>query len=163
EPARPAGVVQQGRPGAEEGRRGRDRRRPVREVRHPAARPGHPQGPVTLDYDVVVVGAGGGGLAAALTAAGAGARAPLLGEARQVGGTTRLAIGSITAAGTAQQERGGIADTWQALDEDLDLFAGALLPRDNVELRRRLAREAAPTLRWLMDLGVPFVGPYQDL
>jgi succinate dehydrogenase/fumarate reductase flavoprotein subunit len=117
---------------------------------------------VTLDHDVVVVGAGGGGLAAALTAAEAGARVALLEKAARVGGTTRLAIGSITAAGTVHQRRRGIADTWQALDEDLDAFAGPLLARDNPELRRRLARDAAATLRWLLDLGVPFVGPYLE-
>ncbi|MFP6692294.1 MAG: FAD-dependent oxidoreductase [Pirellulales bacterium] len=56
-------------------------------------------------YDVIVVGAGGSGLAAAVSGAQHGGRVLVLEKQAQPGGTTGIAIGSFTAAGTKWQRR----------------------------------------------------------
>ena len=119
--------------------------------------------PSDLDVaDVVVIGGGGGGLAAAVSAASRGVRTVLLEKGAQLGGTTRLSVGSLSAAATRLQRRAGVADNADDFRADMDAFAGALSARDNPRLRAMLAAEAATTLHWLEGFGVVFAGPFQS-
>ena len=54
------------------------------------------RGPAAEEFDVIVIGGGGSGLAAAAASAQVGARVLVLERQLQLGGTTRLAVGSIT-------------------------------------------------------------------
>jgi hypothetical protein len=111
-------------------------------------------------FDVVVVGGGGSGLAAACTAAQHGARVLLLEKQPHLGGTTGLAVGSFTAAGTSWQQAAGIDDTPEAHAEDAAKFAApAIEARNHVQLRRYFLQRAADTLHWLGTLGLSFYGP----
>jgi fumarate reductase flavoprotein subunit len=114
------------------------------------------------NFDVIVIGGGGSGLAAAAAAGQAGARVLVLEKQPQLGGTTWLAVGSISAAGTRLQKRAGIDDDPKSFIEDMEAFTADLLPRDNPGLRAMLAHEAGPTVDWLEDLGVAFAGPYAE-
>ena len=109
--------------------------------------------------DVIVVGAGGAGLAAAVAASAAGASVLVLEACPHLGGSTGIAIGSFTAAGTALQKAAGISDNPEAHNEDMAKFAAAKEPLNNGPLRLFLAREAPQTLAWLMSLGMEFHGP----
>ena len=113
-------------------------------------------------FDVIVIGAGGSGLAAAAAASAAGARTLLLEKRGLIGGTTRLAVGSISGARTQLQKRAGIEDDFDAFHQDMDAFTADLLPRDNPVLRRMLAHEAGVTIDWLEAMGVAFAGPYPE-
>ena len=94
-------------------------------------------------FDVIVVGAGGSGLAAACSAAQHGGRVLVLEKRPQPGGTTGIAVGSFTAAGTRLQARADIQDDPQAHDEDAGKFAEAEIEaRNNGPLRRRFLDEA---------------------
>jgi fumarate reductase flavoprotein subunit len=112
--------------------------------------------------DVVVVGGGGAGLAAAVAAARRGVRTVLLEKGAQLGGSTRLSVGSFSAAGTRLQRRAGIVDGADAFRADMEAFVGDLVSRDNPALRAVLAAEAGVTLQWLEDLGVVFAGPFPE-
>ncbi|MFC0534037.1 FAD-dependent oxidoreductase [Phytohabitans kaempferiae] len=109
--------------------------------------------------DVVVVGGGAAGLAAAVSAATAGARVLLLEKEPRLGGTTRYAVGSFTAAGTEAQRRAGVTDDAVAFVEDMYAFAGG---PDNDDLRLMLATESGPAIAWLEGLGVTFAGPFEE-
>ena len=115
-----------------------------------------------IKADVVVVGGGGSGLAAAISAAEAGAKVLLLEKNSELGGTTRLSIGSITATQTALQKRAGIIDSPDEHFEDMAKFAGDLAPRDNLELRRILVDNVSDAVSWLTSLGVTFFGPMPE-
>lgn len=112
--------------------------------------------------DVVVVGGGGAGLAATVAAARRGVRTVLLEKGAQLGGTTRLSVGSFSAAGTRLQRRAGIVDDADAFRADMEAFVGNDVSRDNPTLRALLAAEAGVTLQWLEDLGVVFAGPFPE-
>ncbi len=111
-------------------------------------------------FDVVVIGGGGAGLAAAVSAAQAGAKVLVLEALPTLRGTTSWAVGSFAAAGTRMQKRQGISDNAADFAEDIaKTHDEAAEPAD---LRHLLAREAGPTVEWLEDLGVVFVGPYPE-
>jgi len=115
---------------------------------------------VSLEFDVIVVGAGGSGLAAAYSAAEQGGRVLVLEKRPQPGGTTGIAVGSFTAAGTNLQRRIGIEDDSVAHEEDAGKFAPtAIETHNNSRLRSYFLSEAAETLDWLQRLGISFVGP----
>ena len=96
-------------------------------------------------------------LSAALEASEAGASVLLVESEAVVGGSTRLAHGLIMGAGTRFQREQGIEDTAEALYAYYQtLNTWSVQP----SLARRLARDAGPSIEWLADLGVPFVGVY---
>jgi fumarate reductase flavoprotein subunit len=110
--------------------------------------------------DVIVVGGGGSGLAAAVRAAQEGGRVLLLEKQPQLGGTTGIAIGSYTAAGTRWQRAKGIADSVSDHAVDAGRFAlPEIEARNDAELRGFFLANAAETLDWLASLGLSFVGP----
>jgi succinate dehydrogenase/fumarate reductase flavoprotein subunit len=111
------------------------------------------------EYDVIVVGAGGSGLACAAEAASRGARVLVVEKAPGIGGTTSWAVGAYTSSATPYQERAGVNDDPERHFADMDMVNAAAKRPDNLGLRRLMTREAPDTLRWLMDLGVEFIGP----
>jgi fumarate reductase flavoprotein subunit len=113
-------------------------------------------------WDVIVVGGGGAGLAAAVASSQAGARTLVLEKAPSLGGSTRLAVGSISAPGTRLQRRRGITDAVESFAADSKKFTGDLASRDNTALRATMAAEAGDTVAWLESLGVAFVGPFPE-
>ncbi|MCO6458525.1 MAG: FAD-binding protein [Pirellulaceae bacterium] len=107
-------------------------------------------------FDVIVVGAGGSGLAAAQR----GGRVLVLEKQPHVGGTTGIAVGSFTAAGTRWQRAAGLEDDCRAHAEDAGRFAPAEIEaRNNGPLREYFLSQAAETLDWAAALGLSFVGP----
>lgn len=112
------------------------------------------------EYDVIVVGGGGSGLAAGVSAAEHGCRVLLLEKRPQPGGTTGIAVGSLTANRTTHQQKAGIEDSLDAHAEDAGKFAKPEIEaRNNHELRRFFLDNAAGTLDWLMGMGLAFHGP----
>mgnify|MGYP001466633088 CR=1 FL=1 len=116
----------------------------------------------TLDCDVLVVGGGASGLCAAIESARAGARTIVIEKNERLGGSTWWSVGSWTASGTDEQRRAGVRDSTQAHFEDLAAFAGSLVDRDNLALRRMLAEETPDTFAWAKSLGVRFHGPFPE-
>jgi succinate dehydrogenase/fumarate reductase flavoprotein subunit len=117
---------------------------------------------VSGQLDVIVIGGGGSGLAAAIGAASVGRRVLLLEKAPQLGGSTALSIGSISATASPQQIALGIKDAPAGHYEDMPKFAAHLKATDNDDLRHILTNEVPTTLRWLMGLGVEFFGPMPE-
>jgi succinate dehydrogenase/fumarate reductase flavoprotein subunit len=113
-------------------------------------------------FDVIIVGGGGTGLAAAVEASKTGTSVVVLEKTSTLGGTTALAIGSISAAGTSLQRSRRIEDSPEKHLEDMARIASELKLKDNPVLRRFVTGEAAKTLEWLGDLGVSFHGPIPD-
>ncbi|MCU1513865.1 MAG: putative oxidoreductase [Microbacteriaceae bacterium] len=105
----------------------------------------------TNQLDLLVLGGGGAGLAAAASAASVGARVLVLESESAVGGSTKLSSGLFSAAGTSVQKAMGIADS-------PDLFYQHYMDlngwRMNSGLIRAFCEAAAPTLEWLISLGV---------
>lgn len=120
------------------------------------------KGSSAVAADVIVVGGGGSGLAAAIEAAKAGRSVLLLEKVEQLGGTTAMSIGSISATLTPHQLRKGIKDTPAGHCEDMPKFAAGLNATDNDELRTILTDNVPETVRWLMSLGVEFFGPMPE-
>lgn len=114
------------------------------------------------EFDIIVVGGGGSSLMAAYSAARQGRAVLLLEKAAQLGGTTRLSVGTICATSTRLQKRAGIDDSPDEHFEDMDEFIGPLAARDNLELRRILVDNVPETVELLADLGVEFMGPLPE-
>jgi succinate dehydrogenase/fumarate reductase flavoprotein subunit len=110
-------------------------------------------------HDIIVVGGGGSGLAAAVEAATLGAKVLLVEKAPACGGATAWAVGAYTTSSSPHQKRAGVEDSADQHYADMELVnAGAKRP-DNLALRRLMTHEAPDTLRWLMEMGVEFIGP----
>ncbi len=112
--------------------------------------------------DVVVVGGGGSGLSAAITAAAAGLRVTLLEKNPALGGSTALSVGSFSAAGTSLQGQHHVADSVAQFAEDVQEMNGALHASENEPLRTILVKEATASFEWLRQLGVQFIGPFDQ-
>ena len=110
-------------------------------------------------FDLIVVGGGGSGLAAAAEGAALGAKVLLIEKAEKLGGTTGWSVGAYTSSATPHQARAGIQDSPEQHFADMDLVNGTANRPDNLGLRRLLTYEAPDTFRWLMSLGIEFVGP----
>ena len=83
------------------------------------------------EYDVIVVGGGGSGLAAAVSSAENGLEVLILEKQPVLGGTTGIAVGSLTACCTGLQQKNGIEDSLEASIEDVGKFvAPAILALD---------------------------------
>ena len=103
------------------------------------------------DYDVIVIGGGGAGLAAAVSAAEGGGKVLLFESEKELGGSTQLSAGMFTAAGTSVQKGLGIEDTPEKFFQHyMDLNHWMLNPG----LIRTFCEHAAPTVEWLIGLGV---------
>lgn len=115
-------------------------------------------------WDIVVVGGGGAGLAAAVTAVSPDCRVLLLEKCPVLGGSTAMAIGSITGSGTRLQSHAGVQDSKEDFFNDLDAAVNnlGLKDRDNIELRKVLVRDAGSAIDWITDLGASFVGPFTE-
>jgi fumarate reductase flavoprotein subunit len=105
------------------------------------------------DCDVLVVGAGGAGMAAAIEAADRGASVTVLEAGQRPGGSTALSGGVFYAAGTSVQRAAGVEDDVERMYRYYMTFN-----RWNLEpwLIRRFCEESAPTLEWLISLGVDY-------
>lgn len=112
------------------------------------------------EYDVVVVGAGGSGLATAASALERGASVVALEKRPDVGGTTAIAVGTITANRTSIQARAGVEDSVEAHAEDAAKFAAPEIEAlGDAELRRWFLEHAREAVEWLRGMGVVFFGP----
>jgi fumarate reductase flavoprotein subunit len=112
------------------------------------------------EYDILIVGGGGSGLAAAVSAAENGAKVVVLEKYPELGGSTGIAVGSLTANRTSMQKTAGIEDSLEAHIEDAALFAPkAIEARNNEEIRNWFLDNVAETLDWLVGMGVNFIGP----
>jgi fumarate reductase flavoprotein subunit len=105
------------------------------------------------DCDVIIVGGGGAGMAAAIAAADRGASVTLLEAGKRPGGSTALSGGVFYAAGTSIQRAAGVEDDAERMYHYYMTFN-----RWNLEpwLIRRFCEESAPTLEWLIGMGVHF-------
>ncbi len=121
------------------------------------------QPPPQQTFDVVVLGGGGSGMAAAIAAAQTGATVLLLEKTPILGGTTRLSVGSITAAGTQLQKAKGVCDSPDEHFDDMSLFLSPeMTTKENLELRRVLVDNVPETLEWLTQIGLCFHGPLPE-
>lgn len=102
-------------------------------------------------------------MAAAIAAAEQGAKVLLLEKNPDLGGTTRLSVGSITATGTRLQKAAGIRDTPDEHFNDMSLFlTPELAKKENLELRRVLVDHVPETMEWLIRIGLSFYGPMPE-
>lgn len=105
------------------------------------------------DYDLIVVGAGGAGLAAAVLAAEAGCTVLVLESEDTVGGSTARADGVFNAADTSVQRALGFEDS---VDAYFDYYMTLNAWRQPAALIRAFCENSAPTVEWLISLGVEF-------
>ncbi len=110
-------------------------------------------------FDLIVIGGGGSGLAAAAEGAARGARVLLVEAAEALGGSTAWSIGSFTSSGTPHQKAAGVDDSPEQHFADMDMVNAEAKRPDNRVLRRILTYGSPDTFRWLMDMGVEFIGP----
>ncbi len=127
----------------------------------PLRNAGRSEGPIK-HTDVIVIGGGGAGLAAASAAASAGRSVVLLEKNAELGGTTAWSVGSVSATRTSYQRARGIEDSPADHWEDLKLFSGIELARDNLDLNRVLCEETPEMFRWLESAGLEFIGPMPE-
>ncbi len=112
------------------------------------------------NFEAIVVGGGGSGLAAAVSSAENGLKTLLLEKQPFLGGTTGIAVGSLTANRTSLQTEMGIDDSLEAHAEDVAKFARPEYEAANNEpLRRYFLSRTAETYEWLREMGLSFYGP----
>ena len=98
--------------------------------------------------DVLVIGGGGCGLAAAIAAHDAGAETAIVEKLDRPGGNTALSTGSVPGAGSRFQRAAGIEDSPERMIADYEANAGE---HDMLPVMRRLARDSAGLVEWLVD------------
>jgi len=98
--------------------------------------------------DVLVIGGGGCGLAAAIAAHDAGAEVAIVEKLDRPGGNTALSTGSVPGAGSRFQRTAGIEDSPEQMIADYEANAGE---HDMLPVMRRLARDSAGLVEWLVD------------
>lgn len=122
---------------------------------------------MTAAWDVAVVGGGLAGLTVLASAATAGLRSLLIERQPATGGTSAIAIGSITAAGTGVQRTAGVDDDPERYLQDLVRLAAAA-GSDREAIRRghpllhSIATGAGPAIDWAASLGARFTGPFPE-
>ncbi|MEM2291740.1 MAG: FAD-dependent oxidoreductase [Nitrososphaerota archaeon] len=115
------------------------------------------------ESDVVIIGGGAAGLSSAVKASEQGISTILIEKEENLGGSTLLAVGSVTAAETLLQKKAGVHDSAEKFFDDLKK-AAELLELSNrfmedEEMFRLYCKEAGKTVDWLLELGIPFHGP----
>ncbi|MER5393813.1 FAD-dependent oxidoreductase [Saccharopolyspora sp. NPDC002686] len=106
---------------------------------------------MSYDYDLVVIGAGGAGLAAAVSAAQQGLRVLVLESESEIGGSTQLSAGMLTAADTGVQKALGVDDSPERMFQHyMDLNQWRVLPGPT----RMFCEQSSSLIDWLLDLGV---------
>ncbi|AIY03057.1 Fumarate reductase flavoprotein subunit [Arthrobacter sp. PAMC 25486] len=104
-----------------------------------------------MDYDLIVIGAGGAGLAAAVTAAQEGLSVIVFEAEMEIGGSTQLSAGMLTAAGTSVQRELGVEDTPERFYQHyMDLNQWRVLPGPTMAY----CTEAASVVEWLKEIGL---------
>ncbi len=99
-------------------------------------------------------------MAAAVSAAEHGLEVLVLEKLPVLGGTTGIAVGSLTANRTSLQDREKIEDGLEQHVEDIRKFARPEIEaRNNEPLRRYFLSESAETYEWLVGMGLAFHGP----
>lgn len=109
--------------------------------------------------DVVVVGGGGSGLSAACSAAECGRSVLVIEKNPIVGGSTGWSVGTLSANNTPYQAKKRISDSPSQQLEEMKAASGPLADRDNFTLGQVLVDNISDTFRWLMSIGVEFIGP----
>lgn len=111
-------------------------------------------------FDIIIVGGGGSGLATAVSAVENGAATLLLEKQAELGGSTGIAVGSLTANRTRLQAKAGIRDSLEDHADDAGKFAPRQIEeRNNAPLRKWFLSQGAETLEWLEGMGLTFYGP----
>lgn len=118
--------------------------------------------------DVIVIGAGIAGLSASVRAAELGANVLVLEQSATVGGSGKLAGGSLVGVNTLQQKENGIEDSVELLLEDFATLGGE--GNNNPVLAKAFAERCGEAVDWLdtyvgVDFGtrVPTTGGYIPL
>lgn len=115
------------------------------------------------EADILIIGGGAAGLAAAVRASEHGVSTILVEKEENLGGSTLLAVGSITAAETILQEKAKVKDSHKLFFEDLgkaaELLGLSVRFREDEEMFKLYSKEAGKTVNWLIELGLTFHGP----
>jgi fumarate reductase flavoprotein subunit len=109
----------------------------------------------TLDADVVIVGAGAAGLAAGVSLLQGGARVVACEKAAFTGGCCRRAVGPFGVGSRLQKQ----LDDPPRADEVFEYFMEYSHWKGDARLIRKYVDLSGPTIDWLEDLGVSFIGP----
>ena len=115
------------------------------------------------EADVLVIGGGGSGCAAALSAAENGASVICLEAAANLGGVSRLCVGSITTPCTSLQAEQGIEDDVDRYLEEVKGFVGEAAiahAGDDWALFQIQAAGGGASVDWLLEHNIDIRGPF---
>lgn len=100
------------------------------------------------ELDLLAIGGGGCGFAAAIAAHDAGLESAVVEKLDRPGGNTALSTGSVPGAGSRFQRAAGIDDSPERMIADYEANSGE---HDMMPVMRRLARDSASLVEWLVD------------